>query len=202
MESEINEPELLNNCVRCHKSDAQLTIITCKKALGIRGARFYRINYSICEKCKPHYEKGVKIEDKYITKRLKPILAEILLVIYSIALIVFFNSDMPFMARFPVIAIIVGATLGSFILILFLNRILYKTNPENIKKYFDIRNDGIVILKDLSTNHEIKRINLLLVKKKMAEVLPKKTYEFCPNCGSQIKTYTGFCQRCGTNLKH
>jgi len=102
---------------------------------------------------------------------------------------------------FPVIGIIIGATLGSFFLILFLNRVLYKTNPENIKKYFEIRNDGIVILKDFKSGNEINRINLLPIERKIAEVLPKKSYEFCPNCGSQIKTYTGFCQSCGKNLK-
>ncbi|MCK4286034.1 MAG: zinc ribbon domain-containing protein [Candidatus Lokiarchaeota archaeon] len=88
-----------------------------------------------------------------------------------------------------------------FFLISYLNRVRYKKNPENINKYFEIRKDGIVILKDLESNSEIKRINLLSIEKKIADVLPRKSYEFCPNCGSQIKTYTGFCQSCGKNLK-
>ncbi len=201
MESEINEPELLNKCVRCHQSNDQLIKFTYRRVLGIQGAKFYSINYSICEKCKPYLEKGLKIEDKYVTKKLKPILAGIFLIIYIVALIIFFNSDIPFQAMFPVIGIIIGATLGSFFLILYLNRVLYKTNPENIKKYFEIRNDGIVILKDLKSGNEINRINLLPIERKIAEILPKKSHEFCPNCGSQIKTYTGFCQSCGKNLK-
>lgn len=201
MEPKIREPELLNNCVRCHKSDEELITFSRRKALGLQGARFYKIYYSICKTCKPHFEKGLKIEDKYITKKLKPILAAILLVVYIVALIFFFNSNLSFEARFPVIGIIIGATLGSFFLILFINRIHYKTNPRKIEKYFEIKKDGIVILKDLESNQEIKRINLLPIDKKIAEALSRKTYEFCPNCGSQIKTYTGFCQSCGKNLK-
>lgn len=102
---------------------------------------------------------------------------------------------------FPTIAILIGETFASFFLILLLNRLLYKTNPENLKKYIEFRKDGLVILKDLESNQEIKRINLLPIGKKITEAVLRKTYEFCPNCGSQIKTDTGFCRSCGTNLK-
>ncbi len=132
MESEINEPELLDDCVRCHKSNEQLTKFSRRKALGTQGARFYRIYYSICENCKPHYEKGLKIQDRYATKKLKSMFAGISIVFYIIAIIVIFNSPISFEAMFPTIGILIGETFGSFFFILLLNRILYKTNHENL----------------------------------------------------------------------
>lgn len=201
MDSEINEPELLDKCVRCQKSDSQLTTYSFRKALGVRGAKFYKINYSICENCSPYLEKGIKISDKFHSGRFKTTLAGIYFVIYIVALVVLFNLNPPFEIIGFIVVGLVGGTLGSFCLLINMNKARYKTHPKNIDKYFEIRNDGIVILKDLRTGNEIDRINLLPIERKIAEILPKKSYEFCPNCGSQIKTYTGFCQSCGKNLK-
>jgi hypothetical protein len=201
MESEINEPELLDNCVRCHKSDNQLIKQSFRKALGIRGARFYTINYSICKNCYPYLEKGIKLDEKFHSNRFKTTLSGVYLVIYIVSLVILFTSNPPFQMIGIIVAVLVGGTLGSFCLLINLNKARYKTHPENMNKYFEIKNDGMVILKDLESNREINRINLLSIEKKIAEVLPKDTYEFCPNCGSQIKTYSGYCQSCGKNLK-
>ncbi len=188
MESEISEPKLLNKCVRCHNSNEDLITYSLRKALGVRGAKFYKINYSICKKCHPNYEKGLKLEYNYHSKKLKSILAGICFVILIVALI---NA----------LAIVFYGSVFVLFLILFIYRLYYKTNSENINKYFIIRKDGIVILKDRKTKQEFDVINLLPIEKKIAEVLPIKTSEFCPNCGAQIKTYTGFCNKCGKNLK-
>ena len=201
MESEINESELLVRCVRCHKSNRKLTQFKIRKLLGIQGAKYYSIKYSICEMCKPYFEKGLKVEDKYRSVKLKNVLSRIYLVITIVAIIIFFISNFSFIGFLIGVPILMGSTIFLLFLISYLNRVRYKTNPENINKYFEIRKDGIVILKDLESNSEIKRINLLSIEKKIGDVLPRKSYEFCPNCGSQIKTYTGFCQSCGKNLK-
>jgi multisubunit Na+/H+ antiporter MnhG subunit len=201
LESEISEPKLLNKCVRCHNSNEDLITYSLRKVLGVRGAKFYKINYSICQKCQPNLEKGLKLEDNYHSRKLKTILSGIYLVVYIVALVIIFNSNLSFTAFTIVIPILIGSTFGSFFLILFIYRLHYKTNSENINKYFEIRKEGTVILKDRKTNRELDIINLLEIERKIAEAHHRKTYDFCPNCGAQIKTYTGFCNKCGKNLK-
>jgi len=201
MDTEINEPELLNKCVRCHKPSKELITYTLRKPLGLHGARFYRINYSICKNCKPHFEKALEREDRYVTKKLSRIVAGILLLVYIVALIIIFNSNLSFEVFLPVICTLIATTFGIFFLALFIERLYSKKHPNNIKNYFEIKNDGIAIIRDLESNQVIKRINLLPVEIEIAEELPRKTYKYCPNCGSEIKTNTGFCKRCGRNLK-
>ena len=201
MDTEINDPELLNKCVRCHKPSKELIIYTLRKPLGLHGARFYRINYSICKNCKPYFEKALEREDRYVTKKLSRIKAVILLFVYIVALIIIFNSNLSFEGFFLVIGTLIATILGIFFLTLFVERLYYKKHPNNIKNYFEVKNDGIAIIRDLESNREIKRINLLSVEREIEEELPKKTYKYCPNCGSEIKTYIGFCQKCGKNLK-
>lgn len=196
MESEINDPELLNRCVRCHKSNDELTQFKLRKFLGIQGTRHYSIKYSICEMCKPYFEKGLKAEDKYHSVKKKKILLIIFFAINILGYIIIVNFG-----SFIAIPILIGLSLGLLFLIEYLLKVRYETNPENINKYFEIRKDGIAILKDLESNIEIKRINLLSIEKKVADISPRKSYEICPNCGSQLKTSTGFCQTCGKNLK-
>lgn len=111
MESEINDPELLNRCVRCHKSNDKLTQFKLRKLLGIQGARNYSIKYSICEMCKPYLEKGLKVEDKYRSKKLKIVLTRIYLVLTIVAMIIIFISNFSSISFLIAVPILMGSTI-------------------------------------------------------------------------------------------
>lgn len=193
MDPVITHPELLNKCVRCRLHNNELITQTIRKPIGDYEVRFYNIKYSVCQFCKPKVDKAIKNEAHYYSKSF---LAGMLLIMYIVGLILIFSTKLYFL-----IIALVFVTFGIFFLYPLFNRIYYRTRPDRLSSYFEIRKEGIIILKDFKTQSEIEKITLISPEKRIDDTILKITYQFCPNCGTQLKTNTGFCKICGKNLK-
>jgi len=202
METKINDQELLDKCIRCKRKDVELIQLTRHVILGQINLKTFQINFSVCRDCKLKLDKFLKFEEFYKKRTFPRIIAAILFFIYIITIGMLFLriiSDVFTLIIYVVILTIVAAS--AFFGSLLLNRFLYEYHPENINKYLEIRENGTAIIKDPKNEMQTVYVNLLKHEQEKVEKIQKESFNFCPNCGSNIKTYTGFCSVCGKNLR-
>ncbi len=187
----INIPELLNKCYRCKKSNVNLIEISIMKNLGKENIQSYQINFSVCESCIKKYNEFLSISNKY---RISTIF---FFCIFIITLITFIATIL-INYLISVSIIIIFLISGSIRLKYYLN---IENHPENLDKYIEIQETGIIVIKDPLNQKNPFKINIIKSKEAIFEETQKKSLEICPNCGAKQKTYTGFCSVCGKNLK-
>ena len=206
MESEIIKQELRNKCIRCKRSNNNLIRLNLKtKKIGTKSRylRFVKIGYSVCEPCKIKLDNASKLK-KYRDFCLIIAMATFyfpicFIIMINLAIFIFLNTLIE--STFIPFLVSLFILMCSFIAILYFK---YKINqnPDTLEKFLEIKKeDGRMIIKDPINKTESIVIKFIKEKQEIFQESIKISYNYCPNCGSSIKTYTGFCSTCGKNIK-
>lgn len=197
MEPEISEPELLNKCVLCHKSNIELKKHSMVKPIGekYKAKKFYKINFSLCPSCSHRYDKFRKAEDSQFPSKTKSIIYSIFAIMYLAGLGILFAFNM----AIGVIFIMPGLVLSIYLFFkyFFDFDFKYKRKLKNINKNFEVRDDGIVVFRDKQKRQEVNILSKIQTQKVEKQ---KNIPKFCIYCGSPVISNTGFCSECGKNL--
>ena len=195
---ELENEALLNKCVRCKKSDVNLFTTVWDTKANIKGKKEkLRIKFSACDPCLRKIEKFTQYEKFYYKN--KGICGICTWMISWLVLI--FSILFSFMGPNPTLAItgVVGAIL--LFLPFIIMKIYKNSHPENLRKYISINSSGIITIKGKKSGEADQKISIVEVQQAKIKKIQDESYKFCPNCGSTIKTLTGFCKTCGKNLK-
>jgi len=206
MESEIKKQELENKCIRCKRSNSNLIKLKLKtKKIGIKSRylRLVQISYSVCEPCK------IKLDNASKLKKYRDFCINIARLVFFIPIwiIILFNLVTLLFVSTLIESTIIPFLASLFILMCSFIAILYfkskiNQNPDTLEKFLEIKKeDGRIIIKDPINKTESIVIKLIKEKQEIFQESIEVSYNFCPNCGSSFKTYTGFCSICGKNIK-
>ena len=198
MSNEVESKEVLNKCIKCKKSDVNLLNTKWETKTYIKGKKEkVRIKFSACESCFTKIEKFIEYEKFYY--RNKGVCGACTWVVSWLVLIL----SILFSFMGPDFTIAAMGIVGAIVLFLpFIIMKIYKNSHSgNLHKHILINSSGILIVKSKKSSGEtVKKINIIEVKQEKIKKVQEESYKFCPNCGSTIKTSTGFCKTCGKNL--